>query len=146
MNNLPGLATYTLGSMILFHLSILVGILYIFFCVLGTVFFWMLICPFCLSFDRECCPCGYGKVSSRFFKRGDPSNFPKMFKMYIPIFSLLWILPLLAGIILLLMAPSLYLLLLLLSFIVVGFILVPLFSRVHGCKDCPIRDRCPWAK
>ncbi len=146
LNNIPGMLTYALGSVILFHLWVLFGVLYLFFCIIGIVLFWTLICSHCPSYDKRCCPCGYGTVSSRFFKKGDPSRFPRMFKTYIPVFSLIWIFPLLGGVILLLGNFALYYLLLVLSFFIVGFVLVPLFSRVHGCKDCSMKEKCPWAK
>lgn len=145
LNNIPGILTCALGSIILIHLWIVFGILYLTFCAAGIILFWRLICPCCPSYDKRCCPCGYGKVASRFFEKGDPSRFPRMFKSYIPLFSLIWMFPLVGGFILLSRNPTLYFLLLLLSFFVVGFLLVPLFSRVHGCKDCPIKEECPWA-
>lgn len=145
LNNVPGMLTYALGSVILYHVWIVFGILYLLCCIVGVVLFWRLICPFCPSYDKECCPCGYGKLSSRFFGKGNPSRFPVMFKTYIPIFSLLWVFPLVGGFILLSRNPSPYVMLLLLSFFIVGFVLVPLFSRIHGCKDCTVKDACPWA-
>jgi len=146
LNNIPGMLTYALGSIILFHMWIVLGVLYLLLCVGGIVLFWKFICPFCPSYDKRCCPCGYGKISSRFFGRRDPSLFARMFKMYIPVFSLLWFLPLLGGFVLLLGYPSLDFLLLLLFFLIVGFVLVPLISRVHGCRDCSMKDGCPWAR
>ncbi len=146
LNNVPGILTYVLGSIILFHLWIVFGALYILFCIVGIVLFWRLICPFCPSYDKKCCPCGYGKVSYRFFRKGDPSRFSRMFKTYIPVFSLIWIFPFLGGIALLLRNASPYFVFLLLSFLILGSVLVPLFSKVHGCRDCTIKEECPWAR
>lgn len=146
LNNLPGILTYALGSAILFHLWTIFGVLYVVFCVAGIVLFWGLICSHCTLYDRRCCPCGFGKISSRFFKEGGPSQFPRVFKIYVPIFALLWVLPLLGGIILLMKNPTLHYFLLLLSFSIIGFVLVPVLSRVHGCRDCPLKGKCPWTK
>jgi len=146
LNNIPGMLTYTLGSLIMSHLWAVFGVLYILFSVAGVVLFWRFVCPFCPSYDRGCCPCGYGRISSTLFKKGEPSRFAKSFRTYIPVFSLLWFVPLAGGLLLLLSQPNLYFLVLFTSFFAIGFVLVPFFSRVHGCRDCSMRDECPWVR
>jgi hypothetical protein len=36
------------------------------------------------------------------------------------------------------------LLLLLLGFIIIGFALIPAISKLVGCKNCEIKEDCPW--
>ncbi len=144
--NIPSMLTYVLGFIILSYVGILFGILYLLFCVLALVLFLRYVCTYCPSYGSRCCPSGYGRIASKLFKKRDISQFPKMFKTYIPFLSLIWIYPLLGSIFLLLTDFSWYFLALTLSFIIVGFVILPLFHRYYECRDCPNRENCPWAK
>jgi hypothetical protein len=30
------------------------------------------------------------------------------------------------------------------SFVVIGFIIIPVISKQVGCKNCEIKEDCPW--
>jgi hypothetical protein len=121
--NVPSMLTYILGTLIMFHLGILVGVLYIAFVIVQLVLFMRFVCIYCPTYDSIHCPSGYGRV-----------------------LSLVWVVPVLGGLILILTDFSYYYLGLLVSFIVVGFIILPLFHKHFECRDCPNKENCPWGK
>jgi hypothetical protein len=41
---------------------------------------------------------------------------------------------------------SLVLAIILVAFIIIGFILLPYYSKIHSCKKCPNKKECPWRK
>jgi hypothetical protein len=55
-----------------------------------------------------------------------------------------WIIPLIGGIYVLWSAFAIIPLALFLAFCIVGFAVIPLISRLIACKDCEIKDKCPW--
>ncbi|UCD92528.1 MAG: hypothetical protein JSV43_00960 [Methanobacteriota archaeon] len=144
--NIPSLTTYVLGFIILSYVGILFGILYLSFIVLALVLFLRYVCTYCPSYGGGRCPSGYGTIASKLFKRRDISQFQRMFKTYIPFLSLVWIYPLLGSLFLLFTDFSWFFLALTLSFVIVGFVILPLFHKYYECKDCPNKQNCPWAK
>lgn len=146
ISNIPSMLTYLLGIWILFHLGILIGILYIVFVLVELVLFMRFVCIYCPTYDSVHCPSGYGKVAAKLFKRGRVSEFRSMFNKFIPILSLVWIIPIIGAILLLLNDFSFYYLGLLISFVIVGYVILPFFHRRFECRDCPNRQNCPWGK
>jgi hypothetical protein len=58
----------------------------------------------------------------------------------------LWFIPLLVGVPVLISRFSCLLLALIVIFAVDAFIILPLISTKHGCKECPQKETCPWMK
>ncbi len=173
INNLPYIAMIALGTAVLF-LSISVQLwrwvaaaAYLIYGVTGVFWIIVFLCPFCRYYDTRSCPCGYGQIAGRLRRpvTRDPSPvtratsdegratsdvpedcFDKKFKKHIPVIVPLWFIPILVGVIALIGAFSIGLLALLIVFAVDAFVLLPLLSTKHGCKECPQRDTCPWMR
>ena len=143
-SNFLNFGTYTLGSIIMIYLGLFFLLVYVIFCALAILMFLKFICSYCPSYGKSRCPSGYGRLSARLFSRGDPRKFSKMFKLYIPVLSIIWFLPLISAIYLLLDKYDLILTIILILFIIIGFVALPYYSRVHSCKKCPNRKKCPW--
>ncbi len=144
--NVPSMLTYILGTLIMFHLGILFGVLYIAFVVVQLVLFMRFVCIYCPTYDSIHCPSGYGRVAAKLFKKGDVSQFRRMFNRFIPFLSLVWVVPVVGALVLIFTDFNYYHLGLLISFIVVGYIILPLYHRHFECRDCPNKKNCPWGK
>ena len=112
----------------------------------SIIWFWARICPNCHYHGTLACPCGYGIISSKLFPKKEGNSFHKVFKKNIIVLFPSWFIPPVIGIYLLVKSYSVGLLILVISFIVVGFVLIPLISKKVGCKDCEIKEDCPWMK
>jgi hypothetical protein len=77
-------------------------------------------------------------------ERKPGNRFNEKFKRHIPVIVPLWLIPVLAGVPLIIRTFSWPLLVLLVVFSIDAFVILPLFSRQHGCKECPQKDSCPW--
>ncbi len=144
LDNLPTLALFILGAMIIGELSSLAAILYFIYALFSVVWFWARICPWCHHYGTQACPCGYGVISQRFFKRRTDRSFKTVFRRNLPVVYPNWFVPVAVAVYLLATRYSLYLLILTFAFCLIGFALIPLISRFVGCKNCEIRDDCPW--
>lgn len=144
LSNLPTLCLYFLGSSILYPLSPIFTILYLVYCMFAIIWFWARICPYCHYYDTQGCPCGYGVIAAKFFKPRKGKAFNTVFKRNIVILFPSWFIPPIIGIYLLIRQYSLSLLLALILFSIVGFVIIPLISKLIACKDCDIKDECPW--
>lgn len=157
INNLPYIAMIVLGTAVLF-LSFATPLwgwiavaAYLTYGVAGVLWIIILLCPFCRYYDTRSCPCGYGQVAVRLHR---PKNselsmedcFDKKFKKHIPVIVPLWFIPVVVGVISLIDTFSISLLVLLTIFAVDAFVLLPLLSTKHSCRECPQRDTCPWMK
>jgi hypothetical protein len=161
-NNLPYIAMIALGTAVL-----LVGIdtmlwkwpaaaAYLIYGAAGVLWIILFLCPFCRYYDTRSCPCGYGQIAARLRKRKslDPAQhdatpqdcFDEKFKKHIPVIVPLWFIPLLVGVPVLVTSFSLILLVLMVVFALDSFVILPLFSTRHGCKECPQQDSCPWMR
>jgi hypothetical protein len=120
--------------------------LYVFYGIAGALWIIIFVCPYCHYYDTRACPCGYGQISAKLCKVRDQSRFIEKFKKHILVIIPLWIIPLVAGIIFLFQNFSLLLLLLVVLFIIDGFLILPLFSRKYGCAHCPQKNICPWMR
>ncbi len=144
LSNFLNMSTYTLGTILIYFLNLYYAILYILFCIIAVILFWKFICSYCPSFGRARCSSGYGRAAAYLFKKGETRKFSKMFKLYIPFLSLIWFLPLISGIYLLLSEFSWTQIIILILFIIISFIILPYYSRIHSCKKCPNKKVCPW--
>jgi hypothetical protein len=144
VDNAPTVMMFFLGSALIWKISPVFSILFFVYCVLSIILFWRLICPWCHHFNSPGCPCGYGKIASRFFQRRTGREFKRVFRRNICIVFPSWFVPLGIGIYLLRTQFSGATLFLFLSFCFVGFILIPAISKFVGCKSCEIKADCPW--
>jgi hypothetical protein len=169
INNLPYIAMIALGTAVLF-----VGIntilwkwaaatAYLIYGVAGVFWIILFLCPFCRYYDTRFCPCGYGRIAAKLRKQGSldpgvtsaepgPSEgipqdcFDEKFRKHIPVIVPLWFIPILVGVPLWVSSFSLVLLVLMVVFALNSFVILPLFSTRHGCKECPQQDSCPWMR
>lgn len=144
LDNIPTLAMYILGTIIISKFSMMFAISYVLYSLLSIIWFWAKICPYCNYHGTSGCPCGYGKLSALFFKKVNSNNFRKVFKRNIIAVYPSWFIPPVFGFYLLISSYSTGFLMLNISFALVGFVLIPLISKKIGCKDCAIREDCPW--
>lgn len=142
--NLPSGLTYVIGTIIMFHLGVLYGFLFLVFLTIEIFLFMKFACSYCALHGSVYCPSGYGLVAVKIFKGGDVAKFPRMFKTFIPFFSIVWVIPLLGAMYLLMTDFSLYYLVLTIVFVTIGFIILPVFHKFRECRDCPNRKNCPW--
>lgn len=146
LDNIPLLTMYMFGTLIIRKFSIIIAIIYVFYSFLSIIWFWAKICPHCNYYGTSGCPCGYGKISALFFKKGSSANFRKIFKRNIIAVYPSWFIPPVFGIYLLISSYSTGLLFLNISFALVGFVFIPLIAKKVGCKDCAIKQDCPWMR
>jgi len=164
INNLPYIAMIVLGTAVLL-LSIntllwkwLAAAAYLIYGVAGVFWIILFLCPFCQYYDSGSCPCGYGRIAGRLRKsqianrKSQIANskrrdcFDEKFKKHIPVIVPLWFIPVFVGVAAEFRTISFGLLALLIIFVVDAFVLLPLLSTKHSCKECPQRDLCPWMK
>jgi hypothetical protein len=152
INNIPYITMTVLGAAIFIvafsgsALSLSAAGAYLIYGIAGAVWIMIFVCPYCRYFDTRECPCGYGHIAAKFRNKESIECFSDKFKKHIPVIVPLWFIPLLAGIPVAVFNFSWTLLALLAIFAVVAFVVLPLVSTKHGCKECPQKDSCPWMK
>jgi hypothetical protein len=144
VDNAPTVLMFLLGAALIWNIRPVFSILFLLYCGLSIVLFWRLICPFCHHFNTQGCPCGYGTIAPRFFKKRTGKVFKKVFRHNIVILFPCWFVPLGVGIYQMLTKFSWALFILFLSFCLIGFVLIPAISKFVGCKSCNIKEDCPW--
>ena len=122
------------------------AIAYLAYGIVGSVWIMVFVCPYCRYFDTRSCPCGFGRIAARFCSKQTIECFDEKFKKHIPVIVPLWFIPFVAGVVPLIRNFSLPLLVLLIIFAINAFIILPLVSTKHGCKECPQKSTCPWIK
>lgn len=122
------------------------AIAYLAYGIAGSVWIMVFVCPYCRYFNTRSCPCGYGRIAARFCAKKTIECFDEKFKKHIPVIVPLWFIPIVAGVVPLIRSFSLPLLVLLIIFAINAFVILPLVSTKHGCKECPQKDTCPWIK
>jgi hypothetical protein len=122
------------------------AIAYLAYGIAGAVWIMVFVCPYCRYFDTRSCPCGYGHISPMFRSKETVECFNEKFKKHIPVIVPLWFIPIVAGVVPMIRSFSLPLLVLLIIFAVNAFVILPLVSTKHGCKECPQKSTCPWMK
>ena len=150
IDNLPYMLMTAFGAIILFlgikslFWSLLAAGLFIFWGILGTIWFIIFICPYCHFYDTRACPCGYGQFAAKVRPKAPIEQFNEKFKRHIPIIFPLWFIPLIAGGIFLYNNFSILMFTFIILFTIDSFILLPLISRKYGCAHCPQKESCPW--
>lgn len=151
VNNLPYAVMVLLGTIIFAYglgqpWNWTAGGLYLFYGLAGVVWIMVFMCPYCRYYDTDSCPCGYGIFSVKLRPRGEKECFDRQFKKHIPVIVPLWFIPLLVIVPVIVRCFSWPLVGLSLLFALDAFLILPLVSTGHGCKDCPQRGECPWMK
>ncbi len=145
-NDTPAIITWILGSMIMYNFGLIVMLLYVLSCVLYVFAFARLLCTYCPLYGSASCTTKFGDIAARFFEKRDEAKFSQKFKTFIPLLSLLWFIPFVAGVYLLTLDFTWFLLGLVVSFAIFGFVLVPLIPMFTYCRKCPIKTDCPWMR
>ena len=148
LSNTPYAAMILLGTAVLalapFPWAGVAAGAYVAYGLFGCLWIILSLCPYCPSYGRRSCPCGYGALAAKLRPQGDDSLFQQRFRKRIPPIVPLWILPVIIGGVAMVVAFSWLPALLMLAFVVDAFAVLPLLSKTHGCKHCPQREVCPW--
>ena len=152
INNIP-YATMTLLGMVIFIVAfgnsiwaLMTAGAYLVYGIAGAFWIMVFVCPYCKYWNTRSCPCGYGRIAAKFRSKSAVDCFNEKFKKHIPVIVPLWFIPILAGGPALVSRFSWSLLVLLIIFALDAFIVLPLVSVRHGCKECPQKVTCPWMK
>ncbi|MDD1690642.1 MAG: hypothetical protein LUQ66_08285 [Methanoregula sp.] len=144
-SNLLSLLIYVIGAIILLQFSIVLVIGYVFFILLLEFRLLSGHCVDCYYFGRTCA-FGKGRLSALFFRKGTPEKFSHMnltWKDIVPDF-LVFIIPVLAGILLLVQEFSWTTLILIIVLFLLGFVGNALVRGHLACRYCKQREMgCP---
>ncbi|MCX6329075.1 MAG: hypothetical protein NTZ85_06105 [Bacteroidia bacterium] len=146
LDNIPTLILFVLGAILVYQVSTIGAVIFVVYSLFSFVFFWARICPFCHHYNTLACPCGYGAISAKLFKKRQDKSFKKVFKQNIEVVFPNWFVPFAIAIYLLTTRYTNQILILTIAFSLIGFIIIPLISRLVGCKNCEIKEDCPWMK
>ena len=144
LDNIPTLLLIVIGFFIVYQVSLIGAIAFGIYAVISIIWFWAKICPYCYHYNTYACPCGYGIISARIFRRKENKSFRKVFRRNIVIQFPNWFVPLAVSIYLIITSFSKVILYLTISFVIIGFIVIPVISKLVGCKNCEIKEDCPW--
>ena len=121
-----------------------IGAAYVAYGIAGAVWIMVFVCPYCAYYDTRACPCGYGLLAAKLARKGSRECFAEKFRRHIPVIVPLWLIPVICGGIALWRGFSWPMVLLMSAFVADSYVILPLLSKRHGCKECPQRDDCPW--
>lgn len=144
LDNIPTLLLFLLGFLIIYQVSLTGAVAFGVYAFVSVLWFWAKICPYCHHYATLSCPCGYGKISAMIFRKKENKSFKKAFRRNISIQFPNWFIPLAVAIYLILTDYSKTILYLTISFVIIGFALIPAISKLVGCKNCEIKEDCPW--
>jgi len=148
VSNLLSFLIYIIGAYILYQFSFIWVICYVLFILLLEFRLLSGHCVDCYYYGKTCA-FGKGRLSSRFFSRGQPERFNHMkitWKDIVPDF-LVFIVPVVAGIILLIQVFSLTILILIIALFLLGFFGNAFVRGQLACKYCKQRAiGCPAAQ
>ena len=115
--------------------------------IVGVIWHVVFVCRHCGHYGTRSCHTGYGMISAKLVRRGDPARFPEKFKRHVAVIVPVWFIPLVASTWVFAWHHfSWQLLGLVVVFCINSFVVLPLVSAKRGCADCPQRDSCPWMK
>jgi hypothetical protein len=152
INNIPYIAMTVLGTAIFVVCfggsvwGLLAGAAYLVYGAAGAFWIMIFVCSYCGYWNTRTCPCGYGRIAAKLRAKKPIECFDEKFKKHIPVIVPLWFIPILAGVPVVIRSFSWPLLILLVVFALNAFVVLPLVSTKHGCKECPQKDLCPWMK
>lgn len=84
MTNVLNFLGFTFGAILISFLNTSLGIIYFLFCIGTLVWVLKVRCSNCYYYGKRCVA-GYGIISSKLFKKGDPEKFHQSVKYTIPI-------------------------------------------------------------
>jgi hypothetical protein len=148
IENSPMVVLWILTVYLLFMVNWIFVLLFLIYIPISVLWFWRFICTHCAHYSTGCCPSGYGRVTARLFLFRGEEDFKKAFRRNISMVIPYWVVPLIVGLYLLYdKYPEIpmFLIGILIVTYINGFVLMPMVSKLVGCKDCPQRDNCPWA-
>jgi hypothetical protein len=147
-SNLVSILIYLIGALIIYRIGIFWLILYIIYVLILEFRLVSRHCTDCYYYGKIC-PFGKGKISKIFFKKGDLKNFCKKqmtWKNILPDF-LVSLIPIIAGIVMLIKAFDWALLLLILALFILTFMGNATVRGKLSCKYCKQREiGCPAQK
>jgi hypothetical protein len=145
VSNLLSLLIYGIGAYILFRFSIIWVLAYVIFILILEFRLLSGHCVDCYYYGKTCA-FGKGRLSSLFFKMGEPEKFIRMtitWKDIVPDF-LVFIIPVLAGILLLIREFTWTVLMLVIALLLLGFLGNALVRGQLACRYCKQREiGCP---
>jgi len=145
VSNLLSLSVYVIGAAIISQIGLIWLVLYILFILLLELRVVKGHCVDCYYYGKTCA-FAKGRLSSLFFPKGVPEHFSKMtitWKDILPDF-LVFIIPVLAGIALIIRTFSWILLLLIIALFILGFVGNALVRGQIACRHCRQREiGCP---
>ena len=148
VSNLLSFLIYVIGAFILYPYSFIWVICYVLFILLLEFHVLSRHCVDCYYYGKTCA-FGKGRLSSLLFHRGQPERFNQLkitWKDIVPDF-LVFIVPVLAGIILLIQGFSLTILILIIALIILGFYGNAFVRGQLACRYCKQRAiGCPAAQ
>ncbi|MHC4506095.1 MAG: hypothetical protein ACYTFI_22600 [Planctomycetota bacterium] len=119
---------------------------YLAYGILGALWIMIFLCRHCPVYGTHSCPCGYGALSAKLRSRGNMEVFARKFRRHIPVIVPLWLIPPGAGGYFIYLEFSWLMAGLLCAFALDAFVILPLYSKKHGCEQCPQKENCPWMK
>jgi len=143
LDNIPTIAMFFIGAAMLWLVWWPTSLFFLAYAFGSIVLFWAIICPYCTHFGTRACPCGYGVMAPRLFKR-KKGDFQRIFKRNLSIMYPNWAVPFIAGVYLLWKEMTPLSIGLFVAFCIVGFAVIPSISKFVGCDECEIKDECPW--
>jgi len=132
---------YAFGAVILAGFGTWAAIAYLAYCAAMTIWTMRFRCKYCYYYGKTC-PMGMGRIASRLFKPGDNEDFCRTVKFIAPVF-LVWLLPILGGVVLLFIRFSVARLVILVLFVIARFALSGKVVVQLGCVRCKQQDDCP---
>jgi hypothetical protein len=136
-SNLLSLLIYGIGAFILFRFGIIWVIGYVFFILILEFRLLSGHCVDCFYYGKTCA-FGKGRLSSMFFQKGNPEKFSQMtltWKDTIPDF-LMFMIPVLAGILLLIQEFTWIVFILIITLFLLGFLGNALVRGQLACRYC----------
>lgn len=144
-SNIVSVAIYAIGAFVMYRIGIVWLVLYILYIVLLEMRLLRKSCVNCYYYGKNCA-FGKGKLSCLFFKKGNPAEFSKQqitWKDILPDF-MVSVVPLVAGIVLLIMDFEWLFALLLLALLLLTFIGNGFIRGSLACRYCKQREiGCP---
>jgi len=148
ISNFLSIAVYGLGLFIMYQVHWAIAAAYLVYILALEVRLIKNHCPNCYYWGKTC-GFGKGRVSALFFRQGDPHRFCDLeitWKTMIPDF-LVWIVPVVAAIVLLIMHFSVYILIALILLIVFSSVGNAFIRGSLTCKYCIQKETgCPADK
>jgi len=135
LDNTKVVAMWVLGIILVGLLSWPLAAAYLGYCILSTLLYMALICPYCMHYQTGC-PSGYHLIVSKFFKPKEGKSFAQQFGRYIVVMLPVWLIPPAVGVYLIATQPSWAAGVLTVLFCLVAFVVLPYVSKQVTCKKC----------